>query len=127
MAGNDSNFFIQDATNGWKLPFRIQRGAPDNSIYIEADGDVGIGTPFPAEKLHVTGSVLVEGNVTEHSDVKAKENFAPVNGQEVLVRLAEVPVTTWSFKADDPSVRHMGPMAQDFYAAFGLGRFIVPV
>jgi hypothetical protein len=122
VAGNDFNFFIQDVTNGWQLPFRIQPGAPDNSIYITSSGDVGIGTPFPAEKLHVTGSVLVEGNVTEYSDVNTKENFAPVNGQEVLERLAEVPVTTWSFKADDPSVRHMGPMAQDFYAAFGLGR-----
>jgi hypothetical protein len=30
-------------------------------------------------------------------------------------------ISTWSYKTDDPSVRHIGPMAQDFYSAFGLG------
>ena len=29
-------------------------------------------------------------------------------------------VETWSYKSQDPSIRHMDPMAQDFYAAFGL-------
>jgi hypothetical protein len=45
----------------------------------------------------------------------------PVNGAEVLEKLAELPVSTWNYKGDDPSVRHLGPMAQDFHAAFGLG------
>ena len=130
VAGNEFEFSIQDVTHDWQLPFRIRPGAPSNSVYIEANGDVGIGTPFPAERLHVTGNVLVEGNVTEHSDVNAKENFTPVDGRDVLARLAELPITAWSFKADDASVRHMGPMAQDFYAAFGLGRderYIAPL
>lgn len=55
------------------------------------------------------------------SDRNLKENFETVDGQEVLARLAEVPITTWNYRAGDPAVRHMGPMAQDFYAAFGLG------
>ena len=45
----------------------------------------------------------------------------PVNGQAVLARLAEVPITTWNYETQDPTIRHMGPMAQDFHAAFGLG------
>ena len=39
-------------------------------------------------------------------------------------------ITTWNFKADDPAIRHLGPMAQDFYQAFGLGadeRHIAPL
>ena len=32
-----------------------------------------------------------------------------------------MPITSWSYKAEEPSVRHIGPMAQDFYEAFGLG------
>jgi hypothetical protein len=32
-----------------------------------------------------------------------------------------MPITSWSYKAESPSVRHIGPMAQDFYKAFGLG------
>jgi trimeric autotransporter adhesin len=39
----------------------------------------------------------------------------------VLERVAEMPVSTWSYKSEDPAVRHLGPMAQDFHAAFGLG------
>jgi hypothetical protein len=32
-----------------------------------------------------------------------------------------MPVSTWSYRADPAGVRHMGPMAQDFKAAFRLG------
>jgi hypothetical protein len=39
----------------------------------------------------------------------------------VLQKLAELPVSTWNYKDDDPTVRHLGPMAQDFHHAFGLG------
>jgi hypothetical protein len=43
VAGNEANFFVRDVTNGSKLPFRIKPGAGDNSIFIAADGDVGMG------------------------------------------------------------------------------------
>jgi hypothetical protein len=55
------------------------------------------------------------------SDRNLKENFEPVDGQDVLDRLAEMPISTWNYKAGDPNARHMGPVAQDFYATFGLG------
>jgi hypothetical protein len=45
----------------------------------------------------------------------------PVNGFDILEKLAALPVSTWNYKFDPPSVRHLGPMAQDFAAAFGLG------
>ncbi len=35
--------------------------------------------------------------------------------------LESLPITTWSYQNDAPGVRHMGPMAQDFHQAFGLG------
>ena len=54
LAGNETNFFIRDVTNGSKLPFRIKPGSPDNSIFIEnPDGDVGMGTNSPDAALHV--------------------------------------------------------------------------
>ena len=40
---------------------------------------------------------------------------------DVLERLVELPVQLWSYGWDDATVRHLGPMAQDFAAAFGLG------
>jgi hypothetical protein len=55
LAGNETNFFIRDVTNGSKLPFRIKPGAPTNSIYVGTDG-VGLGTTSPSAKLHVVGS-----------------------------------------------------------------------
>jgi hypothetical protein len=56
------------------------------------------------------------------SDRNLKENFEAVDTLEVLEKLAGIPMDTWNFKTQDDTVRHMGPMAQDFYAAFGLGK-----
>ena len=57
---------------------------------------------------------------TNISDRNKKENFAEVNTRDVLEKVAGMPITTWNFKQSDPDVRRMGPMAQDFHAAFGL-------
>ncbi|HSF42630.1 MAG TPA: hypothetical protein VLT87_22690, partial [Thermoanaerobaculia bacterium] len=57
IAGNEANFFVRDVTGGSKLSFRIRPGAPTSSIDISADGDVGVGTASPDEKLHVFENV----------------------------------------------------------------------
>jgi len=72
----------------------------------------------------LTGNYITAGTSgwNDVSDRNVKENFTPVDSQAVLASLAEVPITTWNFKAqEDSSIRHMGAMAQDLYAAFGLG------
>ena len=61
------------------------------------------------------------GSWSSVSDRNLKENFAPVEGQSLLARLNEIPIETWNYKTQDDSIRHLGPMAQDFRAAFGLG------
>jgi hypothetical protein len=55
------------------------------------------------------------------SDRNAKENFAPVDSVSILEAVAKLPITTWSMKGDTKQTPHMGPVAQDFYKAFGLG------
>lgn len=55
------------------------------------------------------------------SDKDAKQDFSPVDDRQVLDALAKVPMSTWSYKTGDPSVRHLGPTAQDLHDAFGLG------
>lgn len=55
------------------------------------------------------------------SDRNAKRQFEPVNPRDTLERLAAVPIQTWSYREENPPVRHMGPMAQDFAAAYRLG------
>jgi hypothetical protein len=69
-----------------------------------------------------TGAYLTGGGVwTNSSDRNLKENFEPVDSRDVLDRLAKLPISTWNYKAEDPDVRHMGPVAQDFYTMFHLG------
>lgn len=55
------------------------------------------------------------------SDVNSKEHFTDLDGESVLTKLAAMPVRTWNYKAQDAAIRHAGPTAQDFFAAFGLG------
>jgi hypothetical protein len=55
------------------------------------------------------------------SDRNAKENFVAVDSKKVLEQLVAMPLSTWNFKGADPAVRLLGPTAQDFKAAFGLG------
>ncbi|MFI0935623.1 tetratricopeptide repeat protein [Streptomyces sp. NPDC021019] len=45
---------------------------------------------------------------------------AQQNGFDILAAVASLPVSTWSYQGEE-NVRHLGPMAQDWYAAFGLG------
>jgi trimeric autotransporter adhesin len=54
------------------------------------------------------------------SDRHAKTAFAPIDTLEVLARVLQLPLSEWSYRTA-PSERHIGPMAQDFRAAFGLG------
>lgn len=55
------------------------------------------------------------------SDRHLKENFKPVDTRAVLARLIATPVTEWNLVSQPASVRHIGPMAQDFQASFGVG------
>ena len=51
----------------------------------------------------------------------AEAEARPISGHELLERLAALPVATWRYHWEPPEVRHLGPMSQDFRAAFGLG------
>lgn len=69
-----------------------------------------------------TGAYLSTGGTwTNSSDVARKQNFEGVDGEMVLEKVAALPIQTWNYKDDDVAVRHMGPTAQDFRAAFHLG------
>jgi len=65
IAGNETNFFVRDVTNGSKLPFKIFPNAPTNALTVEGTtGDIGLGTQSPTASLHIArsnASVLVAG------------------------------------------------------------------
>ena len=86
---------------------------------------IRIGDPTIQTATYLAGNVYATSNVYAHgiqltSDRNAKENFTAVNAREVLAKLAALPVTQWNYKTDSKEVQHVGPMAQDFQAAFGL-------
>ncbi|WP_298295275.1 tail fiber domain-containing protein [uncultured Litoreibacter sp.] len=230
IAANESNFFIRDVTNGSNLFFRAKPGAPEDSLFIAADGDIGIGTDGPQTDFHIrtsetftslrltatgasptesvdmtftdggadgslrynfddgdgnefdlnndgnltltssetfntfriaasgaspntgadltftdagasgqfrvnidagdaqemslddAGNMVITGTLTQGSDRNNKIGIVPVDSDEILEKVSALPVSTWTYKGDaDTGVYHIGPMAQDFYAAFGTG------
>lgn len=73
IAGNEVNFFVRDATNGARLPFRIQPNAPTNSIFVAATkGNVGFGTSSPTAAVHV------QRNTNASEELLKLANDAPV-------------------------------------------------
>lgn len=106
--GNDAN--------KWKLSV-----AASDRITVTTTGLVGLGTTTPAERLHVAGNILATGTITPSSDRNVKKNFAPVDVGEVLEQVVSLPLQQWTYRSESDAVRHLGPMAQDFHAAFGLG------
>jgi hypothetical protein len=71
-----------------------------------------------------TTGVQVLGNATAWSSIcdrNVKHNYAPIDPVEIANRLAAMPLARWTYIDDEHRVPHMGPTAQDFYEAFGLG------
>ena len=91
------------------------------TVRFKGNGNVGIGTNNPTQKLVVAGNIYATGTITPNSDRSLKTDFAPVDAAAVLDKVAALPIQQWRFQAEDTAVKHVGPMAQDFRAAFGLG------
>lgn len=61
------------------------------------------------------------GKICPKSDVNIKRDFVSVDPNEVLDKLSRLPVGVWSYQTEGSTARHIGPMAQDFMATFGVG------
>ncbi|HEY3353503.1 MAG TPA: tail fiber domain-containing protein [Polyangia bacterium] len=81
------------------------------------------GVYFYTNSALSAGSYLAAGSGTwsSVSDREQKSGIVATDPEQVLAALEQVPVSTWSYKTEPGGVRHMGPMAQDFHGAFGLG------
>ncbi|HYG79928.1 MAG TPA: tail fiber domain-containing protein, partial [Pyrinomonadaceae bacterium] len=95
-------------------------GVHNNNQNSPGTGGISLMRLDSNGNLFVKGSVTAT-NISNPSDRALKSNFAGVNPRAVLDRLASVPIQTWNYKSEGVAVRHMGPMAQDFRAAFNLG------
>jgi hypothetical protein len=115
--------FVWSDTSG--VPFGLNfPSIADNEFAARATGGVRFVTAFDEITGAPTAGVTlaaVGGSWASISDRNAKANFAPVDGRKVLKQLAAIPIETWNYKTQQPSIRHMGPIAQDFHTAFKVG------
>lgn len=103
--------------NGDAMTFTTLNG---ERMRILNNGNIGMGNSNPTNKLMVVNARCDGSSWINASDRNLKQDFFPVNPQNVLIKVAALPVQTWSYKAQ-PGEKHLGPVAQDFRAAFGLG------
>jgi len=85
--------------------------------------------PTTQRLLANSTGVTVNGTFNNSSDRNAKQDFAPISPAQMLDKVAQLPVSEWSYK-EDPQTRHVGPVAQDFYSVFNIGtddKHIAPI
>ncbi len=97
--------------------------AASNEFAARATGGVRFVTAIDGAGTPTAGVTVASGggSWSTLSDRNAKENFTPIDCVAVLEQIDAIDVSAWNYKTQDASIRHMGPTAQDFYAAFGLG------
>jgi hypothetical protein len=95
------------------------RNTANNEFAARATG----GFRFRTNLTGTTGCNLPAGSGVFNctSSRTTKENFLAVQGEDILSRLRTMPVSTWNYISEGQQVRHLGPMAEDFYKAFSLG------
>lgn len=95
------------------------RNTANNEFAARATG----GFRFRTNLTGTTGCNLPAGSGVFNctSSRTTKENFMGIDGNDVLAKLRKVPVTSWNYISEGAQSRHLGPMAEDFYGAFGLG------
>ena len=111
QATNDSSF----VWNGWTNTAIASTNS--NSFTVRAPGGARFITA-----TNLVGAILASGATAWAvlSDSNAKTAVEPLQPREILKKVAALPVTSWRYK-HDPQRRYIGPMAQDFHEAFGLG------
>lgn len=72
-------------------------------------------------RLDSSGNLYTLGTVNPPSDRNLKADFSAVNPRSILEKLAAVPIQSWHYRSEPETVHHLGPVAQDFKAAFDLG------
>lgn len=103
-------FILKDTT----VPQRWGIGTLGGSLVNDNQANAGLEFTLGA-----TGNLTIAGTLTQNSDRTTKHDIVAVQPEEILGKVLDLPIATWVRKGDE--ARHLGPMAQDFAAAFGLG------
>jgi len=101
LGGDDRAFRLADVTH-FSTPLFIAANTP-NSISI------------------TTTAISLTGSLIQLSSRESKTDFRQVEPRQVLAKVLDLPMAYWRYKTEEEEIRHLGPMAEDFHAAFGLG------
>ena len=137
FGGNADVELIVDNANQEGIQFGAFDGGAGNNDATFEIAQRNPSTYVPRMTLAGSGAVTIRSNTTgastgvsmapgagawsSLSDKNLKMGVVPVDALDVLARVSALPLATWSYIAQGEGVRHLGPMAQDFRAAFGLG------
>lgn len=104
---------------------RIQLDSGGNAWNVtHAFGDFRItkpGTGVVAFDLKGSGNLTIGGALTQNSSRAVKTDIEPVDDREMLRRIVKLPVYKWKYEADETKQPQVGPMAEDFHEAIGIG------
>ena len=105
--------------NDGYMGFWGSQGAAWGLVMNTTNSFVGIANTAPTTYLQVVNATCNGSSWVNASDRNLKQGFAPVDPVDVLAKVVAMPVQSWDYKAQ-PGEKHIGPVAQDFHAAFGL-------
>lgn len=113
--------FIQSTDNGnftGGLAFYVNGSGSDHKLgSVEVmrlvNGNVGIGTTTPSEKLEVVGNIKVTGKMIQSSSRELKDNIAKLSGLEAIKTLENLNPVKFNYKADSEKNLHIGFIAED--------------
>lgn len=115
--GGHPKFRLQDAAQSdvrWEFRTAGTQGASER-FQINKLGSGAINAEFQAN-----GNLTIAGTLSQGSSRSIKDNITPVDDSTLLAKLESLTLSEWSY-ASDLNERHVGPMAEDFHATFGLG------
>jgi len=118
--GASTNFQSGSMVIGDNAQFQIAYSSQPNELTTRFIGGYRFYTSTPDSN----SGVYMRGNMSgwsNYCDRNLKENFETVDGELLLSKIKELPITKWNYKSGDPSIKYIGPVAQDFYKAFQLG------
>jgi hypothetical protein len=113
--GKDGSMVIGDDAY-----FQTAYSSADNQLTMRFIGGYRLWSSYPDS---TAGVYMRHGQSgwSNYCDRNKKENFQAVDGELLLSKIRNIPITKWNYKKTDVDDKYIGPMAQDFYAAFHLG------
>ena len=91
------------------------------SLYDDFAAGTQIGTTQTLNSVTVTNSLFTVKLDFGTNIFAGEKRYLEIDAREILQRVAQMPILKWNYKTQDARVQHIGPMAQDFYAAFNVG------